>query len=443
MTRKNLPAITCIIFCLTLLTGWGGSVHAQDMKDKPHWTTPNAFLQRGTPTIIFGTGGLDESDARLRTEARFIRDTLFPKAQLLPDTAVNLAGGPQAWPDNPIIYGGPHVNRVMQALRDDLPFKLGPGYLNIGELDLAGSDEYGLIAVIPGNNIYPEFLLYAGTGTPGVGGINSVWHGSEPILVTDRFGRFASGTYTGPRDKPIVFFPEQSPTRLAWQKIRKTPQTAGERTGTAYLYFTQDVPPSKLREDIATAVTNGASKVLKRLGMTTAQDIHIYLYTDPRTKGAVTNNTGNGHSTVMANALHLVMIDPRMEGPIEDLTAHEATHVYAYQEWGPPGSSLMGEGLAVWAAEGYARKSLQEYASTMPAPPPATALMGGGFSSLPEQQSYPLAGLFVEAAIATVGKEKFLRYLYPATLSTWKSACRRAGTTPETIQDAFAARFSR
>lgn len=414
--------------------------HADDLETSKHWTTPNEFLARGNLTFIFGTAGLDETDAFIRTEARFIRDTIFPDAKLLPDSAIDVGKGLKGWPSNPVVYGGSHVNRIMTALRSELPFTIGAGEIKIGELDFKG-DEYGLITVVPATSSHPEFLLYAGTGTPGVGGINSVWHGSEPILVTDRFGRYASGTYKGDDEDASPFFPEQQPIRFAWDQTRETVDAAKGQFVPVFIHYTDDMPVSRLRDDISTSVQQGASMALKRLDISLADEVHFYLYTDTRTKATVTNNEGDGHSTIMANAVHLLMIDPRMKGPMEDLSAHEATHVYAYQRWGPPGSSLIGEGLAVWVVGKYARHTLAEYASSMPPPPPAQALLGKGFMSLPERQSYPLAGLFVKAAIETVGMDKFMRYLYPATASTWERECKRAGTTPQAIQDAFAAQF--
>jgi hypothetical protein len=65
------------------------------------------------------------------------------------------------------------------------------------------------------------------------------------------------------------------------------------------------------------------------------------------------------------------------------------------------------------------------------------SLLGRDFFRLPERDSYPLAGLFLEAAIDKVGIEAVRDHLYPANAATWNDACRRAGTSAEELEKAF------
>lgn len=78
--------------------------------------TPSDFFKRGTPTFVVGTAGDDHADRAIKAQAAMIRDLLFPAAKIIDDSAVNVAKGPAAWPANPILYGGPHVNHVLAKL---------------------------------------------------------------------------------------------------------------------------------------------------------------------------------------------------------------------------------------------------------------------------------------------------------------------------------------
>lgn len=46
----------------------------------------------------------------------------------------------------------------------------------------------------------------------------------------------------------------------------------------------------------------------------------------------------------------MIRFDPKQGGGLEHLVTHEGTHAITGQLWGPPGSSLVGEGIAVWAS---------------------------------------------------------------------------------------------
>jgi hypothetical protein len=122
---------------------------------------------------------------------------------------------------------------------------------------------------------------------------------------------------------------------------------------------------------------------------------------------------------------------------LEGLVAHEATHVLAYDAWGPSGSSLLGEGLAVWVSGRYGGVRLDEWKAAMVDAPRVADLLGAGFRAQPENRTYPVAGLLVEAAVATVGLAAVRDHLFAATPATWDTATLAAGTTTESLQRAI------
>ncbi len=147
---------------------------------------------------------------------------------------------------------------------------------------------------------------------------------------------------------------------------------------------------------------------------------------------------------VEARVLHVVRADAVAGGGFEELLAHEGTHALAYDAWGGAGTAMLGEGLAVWAADGYAGTSLDDWSRRAPQPVPAAAdLLGRAFRQMPETQSYPLAGLFVDVAVEKLGVAKLRQHLYGATASTWEAACKEAGTTSRDLENAFRAALTR
>ena len=76
----------------------------------------------------------------------------------------------------------------------------------------------------------------------------------------------------------------------------------------------------------------------------------------------------------------------------------------------------------------------------MQQPVPSVAdLLGKAFRQTPENQSYSLAGIFVEAAVEKLGAANVRQHLYGATASTWEAACKAAGTTPHELETEFRA----
>ena len=140
----------------------------------------------------------------------------------------------------------------------------------------------------------------------------------------------------------------------------------------------------------------------------------------------------------MARALHVLRHDPAPGGALERLVAHEATHVLAYESWGPAGTVLLGEGLAVHVSGQHGAVTLEQWAQRLEAAPPITELLGAGFRKRPEAETYPVAGLLVGAAIELVGLAQVRAHLYGATAQDWDSACERAGTSADALVEALA-----
>jgi hypothetical protein len=154
----------------------------------------------------------------------------------------------------------------------------------------------------------------------------------------------------------------------------------------------------------------------------------------------LTGNEGDGHAVPMARTLHVLRNDP---SGLERLLAHEATHVLAYEGWGPAGTVLLGEGLAVHVSGQYGGTTLDEWALRLDATPSITELLGPSFRKRPEAETYPVAGLLVGAAIEQVGIDRVRAHLYGATAQGWAEACERAGTSADALAEALATAVAR
>jgi hypothetical protein len=173
------------------------------------------------------------------------------------------------------------------------------------------------------------------------------------------------------------------------------------------------------------AIAAGLEKVAAVLGKGGVREVH--LYPDRGSKRTITLNGGDGHADPNSGTLHIL---PFAAPALTALVAHEATHIVAYERWGPAGTPLMAEGLAVFVAGSYGGRPLSPPGDAAP----AFDDLLRGFRRLPEGRTYPPAGLFVGALIRTLGEEKVRDHLYPATPETWAAACGAAGTTPEKVE---------
>lgn len=392
---------------------------------KRHFTTPNEFLSRGLPTFVVGTLGDDAADRAVAGQAALIQGLLFPRARLVTDSSIDVAKGPSAWPPNPTLYGGPHVSSLLAALAPSLPFEMTSGRLVLGGETFSG-DGIVLAAVVPARAPdangpgYPELLVFAGTGMPGVAEINSASRGSEALFVGDAFGKLASGTWRDEANEVGAVFDGPRAPRLAWQTVTR------KLRGATITFGREAAAPD---EESVDACMRGLRTAVDKLKIDKPVPLSVYLYPDHETKRRLSGKGGDGHAVAFARALHVVA---RRNG-LEKLMAHEGTHVFASAAWGQPGTPLLGEGLAVWVSGQYGGKSLAEWRRAIK-PGPLEGLLGNGFLSTPEPESYPRGGLLVEAAIKQVGLAGLREHLYGASAQRWADACTQAGTTPARLE---------
>ncbi|PRP92846.1 hypothetical protein ENSA5_46780 [Enhygromyxa salina] len=402
--------------------------------------TPNAFFTRGELTFVVGTAGDELADRGVVAQAEFIRALLFSTSKLVTDASIDVGKGPRVWPKNPVVYGGPQVNTMLAELAPTLPFELSSDALTIGGETFSGPG-YRVIAVVPGRAPdergpgYPEFLLYAGTGTPGVAEINEVSHGAEPILIADQFGRLVTGRWVrGPGAELEAALASERAPRPAWRGLTRTLEKGGARLR---VHFLAEGPADADEQQLVEACVRGVKTVIDKLGVSDPVQLSIYVYPDAETKRRLTGDGGHGNAVVSSGSVHVIRLDPAVGGELESLLAHEATHVLAYEAWGPPGSALFGEGLAVWVSGQYGGRRLGAWKSQITEHAPIATLLGPAFTKLPEQTSYPIAGLIVKTAVAELGRDAVRDHLLGASAESWAAACEQAGTTPDELEQAL------
>lgn len=405
----------------------GGSVAPAKAEKRAFEKTPNAFLSEGMPTFVIGTGGDDAEDRLTRAQARMIQALFFPTAKLVEDETIVAHKGPSAWPPRPVLYGGVATSAPLAALAPTLPFQLDKTRLVIGGQTFEG-DDLQLVTVLPARAAdekgpgHPELLIYAGAGPGGVAEINARSKGAETILVADRFGRLATGTWSV-RGAEVVAELGPRASRPKWRSVERAFH------GTVVRFFAQEGDEAK-DEPYVAACLRGLGRAVDRLSLESVAPLDVYLYPDRAGKAAVTGVLGDGHAVPSGRALHVVRYDPAPDGGLEGLVAHEATHVYATLAWGGPGTPALGEGLAVWVSGRYQGVPLAGLRKKFGAPPKTADLLGKGFFALSEPVAYPAAAQLVDAAIQQVGLAKLRQHLYAATGLTWAEACDRAGFAP-------------
>ncbi len=394
--------------------------------------TPDQLLGQGPPTFVLGTLGDAATDRMIAAQAELIRG-LFPGATVVLDTSIDVAAGPSAWPPRPVLYGGAHVNAVIAALGPTLPVQPGAEQISVGGETYRGAAV--VIAAIPAGASHPAFVLYAATGTPGVVEINSVRHGGDSVLIADAHGRLQTGTWLRRADGTTTAALGPQARRIPWRFVEREVAGVSMRVG-----FPAQVPAAADEAAVVEAVVRGLAVAAARLQVAAIPPITAYVYPDRRSKTSLTGDGGDGHALALASALHVIRVDPA-QGSLERLVAHEGSHVIAGLRWGPAGSALIGEGVAVWAAGGYGGVSLADWARRLDERPTAATLLPmTEFRGRREADTYPLGGLLVTVAVEQVGLDAVRDHLYPATLATWADACKAAGTTAEALDAAVAAR---
>ena len=396
--------------------------------------TPNALLAQGPPTIVVGTLGDDAADRAIVAQARMVLE-LFAGATIVPDTSIDVAAGTSGWPPNPILYGGAHMNAVVAALGNALPLHVDAERIVVGGETYAGVCDR-VIAVIPATPDHPAFLLYAGTGTPGVVEINAIRHGPEPLLIADVHGRLQAGTWVRGADGKVTAKLGAPARRIGWRIVERA--VAGV---TMRVAFPAQLAAAADEAAVVDAIVRGITRAGARLKVAAPPPITIYVYPDRGSKETLTGDKGDGHAVAAGAALHVIRFDPGPGGGLEHLVTHEATHAITGHMWGPAGSSLLGEGIAVWASGMYGGFSLAAWQRKLgERPAVATLLPVKVFRGKPEAETYPLGGLLVTVAVEQVGLDNVRDHLFGATAETWADACKAAGTTAEALDAAVAAR---
>jgi hypothetical protein len=409
-----------------------------DVAVPPRAASIQAFLAaEGPVTFVRGTAGDDVADRAVAAQVDLAR-TLLADATVVDDTSIDPAAGPAAWPARPIVYGGPHVNALLAAV--PLPFVLSPGELVIGGHAFTGV-EHQVIALIPAAAEHPEFLLYAGTGTPGIAEINALPLGSEQVLVADAFGRRVEGRWEGRGDELAVRLGEEA-RRIAWRTVeRELAGADGTTHADVHFRFPDGLSAAPDEADTIAACMRGLHTVVAKLGIAAPAPVTVYVYPDRRSKESLTGNGGDGHAVPSSHALHV------LAGPgIEHLVAHEGTHVLGPDAWGPAPTPMLAEGLAVWVAGGYAGRTLEEVRPEIAGTgrsPIVVLLEPRAFRSIAEGVGYPLAGLLVDALVTELGARTFATHLLGATADRWDEACGAAGTSAKAVEDALARRLAR
>jgi hypothetical protein len=391
--------------------------------------TPNEAYARGTPTFVAGTLGDEHEDLVIRGQIEMIRGMLFPAAKVVDDTTIDVKGGAGAWPPNPVLYGGPQHNAVVAALESQLPFRMSSDGVEIDGRTLKGAG-IQLITLVParaGTLAHPSFMLYAGTGREGVAEINGMPHGESEIAIYDAFDSIAAGSW----QRGAAGFTPQ----LNWAPARKALEDIDVQLGAspATIKLTLSTVKGATYEDLSKkqeAISRGLEMARKKLDITVPTDVRVVLYPNADAKKAFTHSAGNGHAAPAARTLHVVAFDER---PLERLIAHEATHIFTAQLWGPPGTAFLGEGLAVWVSGQYGGVELVDWKKRLTTRTPLATLLGIQFRRLPEQETYPQAGLVAREIAERVGVAKLRETLWQATPQSWQAACERAGITAEQL----------
>ena len=393
---------------------------AQPKQQVPKATTPNDFYARGLPTFVVGTAGDEMADRGVAGQVKLVRGMAFPTAKAVDDVDVDTA----KWPANPVLYGGEHVNALVKELGPGWGVRVDADRIRIGGETFEGAG-MRFIGVVPQCDKHPELLLYAGTGVLGTAEINSVSHGKTPFVVADRFGALVTGRW---KDATTAVLDDERAHRIPWRAVKRDVGGAA-----VAFYFPSKLPAPDDEAALIDAGARGLARAIERLKVEAPPPMHLYVYPDLGSIRSITGKAGAGHAIPSALTLHVVQVPADRREQFEHLVAHEGTHLLTAHAWGPASTPLLGEGVAVWASGFYAGQALEGWKKSISGELTVERALSN-FRKLPEKETYPFAGLLVEAAVAAVGVEKVRDHLYAAAPSEWAAACKRAGTTAEALE---------
>ncbi len=430
------PRFHRLLVAMALLVACGKEPATQPAPAADLIPTPNQLFAAGSPTFVLGTLGDDDRDRRIATQVGLLRGLALPDSRVVTDAAVDRS----AWPKRAVLYGGPAENALFAEVAGDLGIEVNDAALVLGGERFEG-EGVRLVAAVPADPPrHPSFVVFCGTGSGGIGEINANLPTNVPILVADGFGPLAQGTWerdaASGRWRPKL--DDARGTRIEYRTESR--RLAG---ATMRFHFPAMVAPRPGDAAAIEASMRGLKLAVRKLAIEAPVPLEVFVYPDRRSKVSLTRSSADGHAVPSSRGLHLLPFDTSPGGGHELLVAHEATHVLGYYAWGPAGTALLGEGLAGWVAGAYAGKTLDQWGNELPRDAKVAPLLGPGWAKLSEAAKYPLAGLFVEVALAEVGPEAVRDHLLGATPETWARACRAAGSTPERLQAALTRRLMR
>lgn len=381
---------------------------------------PNDLYRSEPLTFVTGTMGDNTSDRIVASQVSFIRSTYFPRSAVIADTS--LAGAYSVdWPDNPVVYGGGHVNRLVSAVDSCLPLRVKSNLIRIGDLQLDGP-EFQLIALVSerdGDCGHPAFLLLAGSGEPGIAEINNIRHGVNQVEIADRFGGWIWGHWEGAGEE-IRFVADGQRPRIEWSEETLRGGEPGTSGNGAMVCYPAIIPPWNDVERVHGAITKGLAKAGEQLGVHAAA-VRVYVYPDPKSMESLTGKKADAWVSVPAQSIHITIREQFDLDRVADTITHEAAHLYAFLSAGHPVSPLMGEGLAVWVSGQYGGMSLDEHATQLDFDKEQLIrMLSVDFRNYPESATYPLAGLMVGQLVDEFGLEAVLRDYYGTFPTEWR-----------------------
>jgi hypothetical protein len=160
----------------------------------------------------------------------------------------------------------------------------------------------------------------------------------------------------------------------------------------------------------------------------------VVIHPDKRSKATLTGNSFDGHAVGFANTLHVFAYDG-----LAYLVTHEARTRSCSSTGRRPAARCSARASRCGPPAATTAPPSGSFKGKVKPRPIKELLDSKVFRSLPEAETYPLGGTFLDVAIAKVGLVKVRDHLYSATAATWDDACKAAGTTAAELDAAVAA----